>query len=292
MERETTDQRDNQALAEKFLHLVGIMDELREKCPWDRKQTIQSLRSMTIEETYELADAIDEESWAGIKEELGDLLLHLLFYAKIGKERQHFTLEEVLDGIAAKMINRHPHIYGEVVVKDEADVKKNWQKIKLKEGKTSIFSGVPEALPALVKATRIQEKARQVGFDWAEPAQVFEKVQEELGELQEAVAENGENGENKQAAIEEEFGDLIFSMINYARFLKVDPETALQKCNRKFIRRFQEMENLAKAEGKELGNLDLSGMDKYWDLAKNKLKQSRAEDEKLVHHQKPDKGTD
>ena len=259
--------RDNQALAEKFLGLVSIMDELREKCPWDRKQTIQSLRSMTIEETYELADAIDLSSWTDIKEELGDILLHLLFYARIASENQSFTIEEVIEGITAKMINRHPHIYGDTVVKDEEDVKRNWQKIKLKEGKTSVFSGVPKALPALVKAARIQEKARQVGFDWSHRDQVFEKVQEELGELQEAIAVKA------QADVEEGFGDLMFSLINYARFLKVDPETALEKCNRKFIHRFQEMEAQAEADGNVFSALDLEGMDRYWNLAKESLKQ-------------------
>lgn len=281
MEKIATDLRDNQELSEKFLHLVGIMDELREKCPWDQQQTIQTLRSMTIEETYELAAAIDDQSWGDIKEELGDLLLHLLFYAKIGQEKGQFMLRDVLDGIATKMIHRHPHIYGDVVVNGEADVKKNWQKIKLKEGKSSIFSGVPAALPALVKATRIQEKARQVGFDWEVPADVFEKVEVELGELQEAVAKKDVEEASRQADIEQEYGDLLFSMINYARFLKVDPETALEKSNRKFIQRFQTMESLAGAAGENLSNLDLKGMDLYWEKAKSALKKAAAQKDSL-----------
>src|SRR5688572_9513789 len=197
-------------VAAAFLRLVGIMDELREKCPWDRKQTIQTLRSMTIEETYELADAISENEWKGIKEELGDLLLHILFYAKIGAEQQQLTLEETIHGICEKLISRHPHIYGDVTVKDEEDVKLNWEKLKLKEGKKSILEGVPVSLPAVVKATRLQEKAKQVGFEWDTREQVWDKVEEEMEELQEAV------GQKDQANIESEFGDLLFSQIGRA----------------------------------------------------------------------------
>ena len=200
-------------LANSFLKLVTIMDELREQCPWDRKQTIHTLRSMTIEETYELADAIDANDWKGIKEELGDMMLHILFYSKIGTEQQQFVLQEVIDGIAAKLINRHPHIYGDVKVNDAEDVKRNWEQIKMKEGKKSVLSGVPQSLPAVVKAARIQEKAKQVGFEWDNREDVWKKVQEETGELLEAVQSE------KKEAIEEEFGDLLFSLINYARFL-------------------------------------------------------------------------
>src|SRR5688572_7482548 len=203
-----------EAVAAAFSRLVGIMDDLREKCPWDRKQTVQSLRSMTIEETYELADAITDNDWKGIKEEIGDLLLHILFYAKIGAEQQQFTLEEAIQGICEKLISRHPHIYGDITVKDENEVKQNWEKLKLKEGKKSVLQGVPTSLPALVKAARLVEKAGQVGFEWDTTEQVWDKVKEETEELQEAIATK------EQAKIEDEFGDLLFSMVNYARFLQ------------------------------------------------------------------------
>src|SRR5215813_13648078 len=202
--------------ADEFVRLVGIMDDLREKCPWDKKQTIETLRHMTIEETYELADAVTDKNWKGIKEELGDLLLHILFYSRIGKEEKQFTLEEVINGIAEKLIIRHPHIYGEVTVKDDEDVKKNWENLKLKEGKKSILSGVPAALPATVKAMRLQEKAKQVGFEWQNKEQVWDKVIEEEQELMKAI----ESGDQKH--IEDELGDVFFSLINYARFLHVD----------------------------------------------------------------------
>lgn len=238
------------------------MDELREKCPWDKKQTIHTLRSMTLEETYELTDAIIEEDWKGIKEELGDLLLHILFYAKIGSEQKQFTLDEVINGICDKLIVRHPHIYGEVNVNDEEDVKKNWEKIKLKEGKKSVLGGVPVSLPSVVKATRIQEKAKQVGFEWDNKEDVWKKVEEETAELHQAI------GENNKEHIEEEFGDLLFSLVNYARFLHIDAETALEKTNKKFIRRFQQMEAMATANGKNLADLDLAEMDAIWNTIK------------------------
>jgi XTP/dITP diphosphohydrolase len=250
------------SLSAAFEHLVSIMDELREKCPWDRKQTIATLRPLTIEETYELTDAITAEDWKGIREELGDLLLHIVFYARIGKENDQFTLEEVIRGICEKLIARHPHIYGDVVVADEEEVKKNWEKLKLKEGKTSVLSGVPRSLPALVKATRLQEKAKQVGFEWENKDQVWLKVEEEQRELMESI----ENGSQKN--IEEEFGDLLFSLINYARFLQIDPEGALEKTNQKFIRRFRQMEELALSGGKDLSSLTLLEMDALWDTIK------------------------
>lgn len=250
------------AVSNSFLKLVQIMDDLREKCPWDKKQTIHTLRSMTLEETYELTDAIVQNNWQGIREELGDLLLHILFYAKIGSEQQQFTLQEVIDGICEKLIVRHPHIYGDVTVKDEEDVKRNWEKIKLREGKKSLFSGVPVSLPAIVKATRIQEKAKQVGFEWDNREDVWKKVQEELGELQEAVADAD------LPHIEEEFGDVLFSLVNYARFLQVDAETVLEKTNKKFMSRFNAMEAAAAQQGKQLADMSLEEMDAIWNQVK------------------------
>lgn len=250
------------AVSNSFLKLVQIMDDLREKCPWDKKQTIHTLRSMTLEETYELTDAIVQNNWQGIREELGDLLLHILFYAKIGSEQQQFTLQEVIDGICEKLIVRHPHIYGDVTVKDEEDVKRNWEKIKLREGKKSLFSGVPVSLPAIVKATRIQEKAKQVGFEWDNRKDVWKKVQEELGELQEAVADAD------LPHIEEEFGDVLFSLVNYARFLQVDAETVLEKTNKKFMSRFNAMEAAAAQQGKQLADMSLEEMDAIWNQVK------------------------
>lgn len=257
-----------QTLANSFLGLVKIMDELREQCPWDKKQTIDTLRPLTIEETYELADAITDHDWKGIKEELGDILLHLLFYAKIGSEQNQFTLEEVIDGISAKLVHRHPHIYGDVKVANEEDVKRNWEKLKLKEGKKSVLSGVPPSLPAIVKATRIQEKAKQVGFEWDKKEDVWKKVEEEMGELQEAVAGG------KQAEIEDEFGDVLFSLANYARFLHIDAEGSLEKTNKKFIRRFQEMETVALSSGKQLSAMSLEEMDAIWNQVKLQMKNS------------------
>jgi XTP/dITP diphosphohydrolase len=251
-----------QATSEAFLKLVQIMDELREQCPWDRKQTIQTLRSMTIEETFELVDSITETDWKGIKEELGDLLLHIIFYAKIGKEQGQFTLEEVITGISNKLIARHPHIYGNVKVENEEDVKRNWEKLKLKEGKKSVLSGVPKSLPATVKAMRLQEKAKQVGFEWEVKEQVWEKVEEETKELHEAVA-----GGDKDK-IEDEFGDLVFSLINYARFLQIDAENALERTNKKFINRFTQMEQKALAAGRNLDSMSLEEMDAIWNAIK------------------------
>jgi XTP/dITP diphosphohydrolase len=250
-------------LSESFLRLVSIMDELREKCPWDRKQTIETLRHMTIEETYELADAITDKDWKGIKEELGDLLLHILFYSRIGKEQEQFTLEEVINGIADKLIIRHPHIYGDVKVNNEEDVKKNWENLKLKEGKKSVLSGVPVSLPATVKAMRLQEKARQVGFEWENKDQVWQKVEEEINELHAAV----EKAEKDK--IEDEFGDLVFSLINYARFLRIDAENALERTNKKFISRFTKMEAEALKQSKQLDEMTLEEMDAIWNTIKH-----------------------
>lgn len=251
-----------QAVADAFIRLVGIMDDLREKCPWDKKQTEQTLRPLTIEETYELADAITDKDWKGIKEELGDLMLHLVFYAKIGAEQQQFTLEEAIHGVCEKLIHRHPHIYGDVVVNDEEEVKQNWEKLKLKEGKKSVLSGVPVSLPAVVKATRLQEKAKQVGFEWDNREQVWDKVTEETEELHEAVAAN------EPEKIEEEFGDLMFSLINYARFLQIDAENALERTNKKFISRFTRMEQAATQQGKLLADMTLQEMDDIWNEIK------------------------
>ncbi len=245
-----------------FGRLMQIMEELREKCPWDKKQTLQSLRQLTIEELYELTDAITETDWKGIREELGDLLLHIVFYAKIASEQQQFTIAEVIEGICEKLIARHPHIYGTVKVDNEEQVKQNWEKLKLKEGKKSVLSGVPASLPAMVKAMRLQEKVRQVGFEWENTGQVWEKVEEEMRELQEVVAE----GDTYR--MEEEFGDLLFSLVNYSRYLKIDAESALERTNKKFIRRFQAMENSAGAAGKNLHEMSLREMDDLWDKIK------------------------
>jgi MazG family protein len=248
-----------------FLKLVKIMDDLREKCPWDQKQTIHTLRSMTIEETYELADAVMEEDWKGIKEELGDLLLHILFYSKIGAEEQQFTLEEVLLTISEKLIIRHPHIYGDVTVNSEEEVKRNWEKIKMREGKASVLSGVPNSLPSVVKAARIQEKVKQVGFEWENKEDVWKKVEEEMTELKEAEQISKEK-------TEEEFGDLLFSLVNYARFLHIDAETALEKTNKKFVHRFQAMELNAQDQGKTLSEMTLQEMDELWNDIKRQNK--------------------
>jgi XTP/dITP diphosphohydrolase len=254
--------------ATAFLRLVTIMDELREQCPWDKEQTIQTLRPLTIEETYELADAITDQNWKGIKEELGDLFLHLVFYARIGSEQQQFSLEEVLQSVCEKLIYRHPHIYGDTQVKDGEEVKRNWEKLKMREGKKSVLGGVPVSLPSMVKATRIQDKARQVGFEWENREDVWKKVEEEQEELQEAI-----RSEN-QSHIEEEFGDLLFSLINYARFLDVDPEGALEKTNKKFIYRFQWMEEQASLMGKKLQDMTLGEMDQLWNISKTNPPQS------------------
>jgi XTP/dITP diphosphohydrolase len=252
-----------------FDRLVRIMDDLREKCPWDRKQTIDTLRSLTIEETYELADAITDKDWKGIREELGDILLHLVFYARIGKEQGQFTLSDMIHGLCDKLVHRHPHIYGDVVVNDEEDVKRNWEKLKLQEGKRSVLSGVPKALPSMVKATRLQEKAKQVGFEWDDIGQVWEKVKEEEEELMQAVSAmaNDPSAQQKEK-VEEELGDLFFSLVNYARFLDVDPEQALERTNKKFIVRFSQMEEKALQQGRTLSGMTLAEMDGLWNEIK------------------------
>ena len=245
-----------------FDRLLTIMDELRAQCPWDKKQTMQTLRHLTIEETYELGDAILDNDLEEIKKELGDVLLHIVFYAKIGSETKHFDIADVANDICEKLINRHPHIYGDVVVENEEEVKQNWEKIKLKEGKISVLEGVPNGLPALVKANRIQDKVAGVGFDWEKPEQVWEKVQEELEEFQDEVKQGNAD------AMESEFGDVLFSMVNYARFLNINPENALERTNKKFIKRFQYLENKAKEQGKALEDMTLSEMDVFWEEAK------------------------
>ena len=242
--------------------LRSIMDELREQCPWDKKQTIHTLRPQTLEEVYELTDAINNEDWKGIKEELGDLLLHIVFYSKIGSEQKQFTLEDVIEGVCNKLVNRHPHIYSNVKVENDTEVKQNWEKIKQQEGKKSILSGVPPSMPALIKALRLQEKTKQVGFEWDNVAQVREKVEEEMRELYEAV----EEGDEKH--IEEEMGDVLFALINYARFVKTDPEKALEQTNKKFIRRFQQVEEMAAAQGRSLHDMNLEEMDTLWNKVK------------------------
>jgi len=245
-----------------FDRLLTIMDELREQCPWDKKQTMETLRHLTIEETYELGDAILDNDLEEVKKELGDILLHIVFYAKIGSETQDFDIADVANGICEKLINRHPHIYGDVKVKNEEEVKQNWENIKLKEGKKSVLEGVPNGLPSLVKANRIQDKVSGVGFDWERPEQVFEKLKEELGELQEEVEANNAD------KMESEFGDVLFSMVNYARFLKINPENALERTNKKFIKRFQYLEAKAKEAGKSMKDMTLAEMDVFWEEAK------------------------
>ncbi len=249
---------------DEFNRLIQIMDDLREKCPWDKKQTIQTLRQLTIEETYELADAITDTDWKGIKEELGDLLLHIVFYAKIGAEQNQFSLAEAINGVCEKLISRHPHIYGDIKVNSEEDVKKNWEKLKLKEGKSSVLSGVPKSLPSMVKAMRLQEKAKQVGFEWDTREQVWEKVEEEQNELFEAIR-LGDMGK-----MEEELGDVFFSLVNFARFLQVDAENALERTIKKFIKRFTAMENEALKTGKHLQDMSLEEMDSIWNSIKKK----------------------
>ncbi len=242
--------------------LISIMDELRTQCPWDKKQTIHTLRMQTVEELYELADAIDNSDWQGIKEELGDLLLHIIFYTRIAREEQAFTLGEVIEGISNKLVGRHPHIYSNTKVENEEEVKKNWEQLKLKEGKKSVLSGVPKALPAVVKATRLQEKAKQVGFEWDDKEGAMEKIKEELLEFETEVAQG--NQEQMQA----EFGDLLFSMINYARYLNIDAEAALEQTNRKFKSRFEKMEALAGSRAQNFAALPLADKDLLWNEAK------------------------
>jgi XTP/dITP diphosphohydrolase len=248
---------------EAFSRLLDIMDELRAECPWDQKQTFESLRHLTLEETYELGDAILEGNRTEIKKELGDLLLHIVFYAKLGSEEKAFDIADIAEEICEKLIFRHPHIYADVKVKDELEVKKNWEALKLKEGKKSVLQGVPKGLPALIKAQRMQEKAAGVGFDWPNKAEVWAKFEEELEELKQAEESNN------LLAVEEEFGDLFFSLINYARFLKINPETALEKTNIKFKKRFEYIEKKATESNTELTNMSLPQMEKYWIEAKN-----------------------
>jgi len=253
-----------------FKRLLDIMDELREKCPWDQKQTIQSLRNLTIEETYELADAISSNNMQELKDEIGDLFLHMVFYCKIAEENESFTVSDALNAVCDKLIHRHPHIYGDVKVKNEDEVKKNWEKLKLKEGKKSVLEGVPSSLPALVKATRIQEKAKGIGFEWETAKDVWKKVKEEIEEFERELS-------NNTAQTEEEFGDLLFSLVNYARFIELSPESALSKTNQKFIKRFQLMEELITQEKLAIDDLSLEEMDKYWDIAKNRLKEQKTD---------------
>lgn len=242
--------------------LLTIMDELREQCPWDRKQTMETLRPLTIEETYELGDAILDGDLDEVKKELGDVLLHIVFYAKIGSEKAAFDLADVAHAVCDKLVHRHPHIYGDVEVKDSEEVKRNWEQIKLKEGKKSVLEGVPRSLPALVKSTRIQEKAAGVGFDWKEKERVWDKIEEEWAELRE-VSDSG-----PAERIEEEYGDILFSMVNFARFIDVNPENALERTNQKFIRRFQFIEGKARETGRSLQDMSLEEMESYWQQAK------------------------
>lgn len=254
--------------ARSFDRILQIMDTLREQCPWDQKQTIHSLRQLTIEETYELVDAITDADWNGIREELGDLLLHIVFYSRIADEQGKFSIGDVIEQVCNKLVHRHPHIYSDTKVGSDDDVKRNWENLKLKEGKKSVLGGVPSALPAVIKALRLQEKAKQVGFEWEVTGQVKEKLQEELGELDEAI----HSGE--QVDIEEEFGDVLFSMINYARFLNIDPENALERTNKKFIRRFRQMEEQLTLDGKALTDFSLAEMDAAWnEIKRNEQKE-------------------
>jgi len=252
-----------QAKLEAFSRLLDIMDDLRAQCPWDQKQTFESLRHLTIEETYELGDAILDRDLTEIKKELGDLLLHIVFYAKLGSEEKAFDIADVANDICEKLIHRHPHIYGSVSVEDEHEIKKNWEALKLKEGKKSVLEGVPNGLPALIKAQRMQEKAAGVGFDWEHKTQVWGKFEEELKELNQAL------DSKKEDEIEDEFGDVLFSLINYARFIKVNPETALERTNKKFIKRFQYIESQAKKAKRSIEQLTLEEMEAFWQEAKN-----------------------
>lgn len=251
--------------AVSFLRLLKIMDELREQCPWDKKQTIESIRHLTIEETFELSDAILKQDMNEIRKELGDILLHIVFYSRIASETNAFTIKEVIDGLCEKLIFRHPHIYGDAKADTPDQVKQNWEQLKQKEkgGNTSVLAGVPNSMPALLKAYRIQEKARAVGFDWEEPSQVFEKVKEELAEFETEVKNNA------MPQAEKEFGDVLFSLINYARFLNINPEDALEQTNKKFIQRFTHMENRVKVQGKQIADCQLAELDQYWNEAKN-----------------------
>lgn len=259
---------DRQSKLDAFDRLLTIMDELRENCPWDKKQTLESLRHLTIEETYELSDAILEADMTEIRKELGDIMLHMVFYARIGSELKAFNIADVLNGICDKLIERHPHIYSDVVANDEETVKANWEKIKLRTGNRSVLEGVPKSLPALVKAIRIQDKARGVGFDWEFKEQVWEKVEEEMQEFKNEFNVAGDKSIDKQKAMAE-FGDLLFSLVNYSRFLDIDPEEALERTNKKFIKRFQYLESEAAKDGKKIGEMTLAEMDVYWEKAKH-----------------------
>ena len=259
-------QQSKEAKLAAFSRLLDIMDDLRAQCPWDKKQTIHTLRNLTIEETYELTDAITKNDWKGIQEELGDILLHMIFYSKIGEEQSQFSIADVLNAQCEKLIHRHPHIYGDVQVKDEEEVKRNWEKLKLKEGKRSVLQGVPDGLPALIKAYRIQEKAAQVKFEWEHADQVWEKVEEEIQELHKADTQ--QEGIDR---IEDELGDVFFALVNMSRFMKADPENALERTNQKFIKRFRYIEEQALLSGKELQNMTLAEMDALWNEAKEKL---------------------
>jgi MazG family protein len=250
-----------------FDRLLTIMDELRENCPWDKKQTLESLRHLTIEETYELSDAILENDLPEIKKELGDLMLHNIFYARIASEQKAFDVADVLNSICDKLIERHPHVYGDVKADDEATVKSNWEKIKLKSGNKSVLGGVPKSLPALVKAMRVQDKARGVGFDWEKKEQVWQKVEEEMREFKSEFNTESNEALDKQKAMAE-FGDLLFSLVNYARFIDIDPEEALERTNKKFIKRFQYLETESAKDGKKMGEMTLAEMDEYWERAK------------------------
>ncbi len=256
---------NRKAKLDAFDRLLTIMDELRENCPWDKKQTFESLRHLTVEETYELSDSILEGNLNEIKKEVGDLMLHLVFYARIASEKKAFDMADVINSLCDKLIERHPHVYGDVVARDEATVKSNWEKIKLRTGNKSVLEGVPSSLPALVKAIRIQDKARGVGFDWDNKEQVWEKVEEELRELRTETTRTTEATESTLS----ELGDLLFSIVNYARFLNLDPEEALERTNKKFIRRFQYMESESAKDGKKLGEMTLAEMDEYWNRAKS-----------------------
>jgi MazG family protein len=258
---------DREIKLKAFDRLLTIMNELRENCPWDKKQTLESLRHLTIEETYELSDAILEGDLSEVKKELGDLMLHNVFYAKIASEKNAFDIADVLNGICDKLIERHPHIYGDVVANDEETVKANWEKLKLKHGNKSVLEGVPGSLPALVKAMRIQDKARGVGFDWEKKEQVWEKVEEEMQEFKKEFNVEDDNPINREKAMGE-FGDLLFSLVNYARFINIDPEEALERTNKKFIKRFQYLETESAKDGKRLGEMTLAEMDQYWEKAK------------------------
>ena len=247
-----------------FERLLSIMDELRTKCPWDKKQTMESLRHLTIEEVYELGDAILNNQQEEVKKELGDILLHIVFYARIASETNAYDITDVINSVCEKLIHRHPHIYGDVIVEDEAEVSRNWEQLKLKEGKTSVLEGVPVSLPALVKSMRIQEKARAAGFDWDKKEQVWEKVEEEMNEFKVEI------DKNDIVKAEQEFGDLLFSLVNYARFMKINPDEALERTNKKFISRFRYLEDSARANGQNLSDMNLEQMDVYWNEAKAK----------------------